>query len=161
MKRCQKAKSYLALDDVALLENLDNDVLVLGATELGLKSALGGSVEGTLVAVAIDAIVSHVKLNLMLPSAGLYETNSGKKQDLLVGDEDLEAVDDLSEGDAPVLLPVLNSLSALSEDNEVVAVALVVDSDLGSVSAHVDVWWRGCVGCCRGGVVVVVLDVSS
>lgn len=60
MKMCQKAKSYLALDDVALLEDLDNDVLVLGATELGLKSALGGSVEGTLVAVAIDAIVSHV-----------------------------------------------------------------------------------------------------
>jgi hypothetical protein len=29
-----------------------------------------------------------------------------------------------------------------------------VDSDLGSVSAHVDVWWRGCVGCCCGGGVV-------
>jgi hypothetical protein len=76
-----------------------------------------------------------------------------------VGDEDLEAVDDLSKRNAPVLLPVLNSLSVLSEDNEVVAVALVVDSDLGSVSAHVDVCWRGCgVGV---GVVLVVLDVSS
>ena len=62
-----------------------------------------------------------------------------------MGDEDLEAVDDLSEGDALVLLPVLNSLSALSEDNEVVTVALEVDSDLGSVSAHVDVCWRGSV----------------
>ena len=71
-----------------------------------------------------------------------------------MGDEDLEAVDDLSKGDALVLLPVLNSLSALSEDNEVVTVALLVDSDLGSVSAHVDVWWRGCVGCCCGGGVV-------
>jgi hypothetical protein len=60
-----------------------------------------------------------------------------------VGDEDLEAVDDLSKGNAPVLLPVLHSLSVLSEDNEVVAIALVVDSDLGSVSAHVDVCWRG------------------
>jgi len=78
--------------------------------------------------------------------------------DILVGDEDLEAVDDLGKGNAPVLLPVLNSLSVLSEDNEVVVVALVVDSDLGSVSAHVDVWWRGCVGCCCGGGVV---DVSS
>ena len=68
-----------------------------------------------------------------------------------MGDEDLEAVDDLGKGNAPVLLPVLNSLSVLSEDNEVVTVALVVDSDLGSVSAHVDmclevwmgwvVWW--------------------
>ena len=63
-----------------------------------------------------------------------------------MGDEDLEAVDDLSKGNAPVLLPVLNSLAALSEDNEVVAVALVVDSDLGSVSAHVDVFWRGSAG---------------
>jgi hypothetical protein len=58
---------------------------------------------------------------------------------LLVSDKDLEAVNDLSERDALVLLPVLNGLSALSEDDEVIAVALVVDSDLGSVSAHVDV----------------------
>ena len=63
-----------------------------------------------------------------------------------MGDEDLEAVNDLGKGNAPVLLPVLNSLAALSEDNEVVAVALVVDSDLGSVSAHVDVFWRGSAG---------------
>ena len=75
-----------------------------------------------------------------------------------MGDEDLEAVDDLGEGNAPVLLPVLNGLAALSEDNEVVVVALEVDSDLGSVSAHVDVCWSG-----SGWfvVVVVVLEVSS
>jgi hypothetical protein len=65
---------------------------------------------------------------------------------LLVGDEDLEAVNDLSKGDTLVLLPVLNGLSALSEDNEVVVVALVVDSDLGSVSAHLDMCLGGCVG---------------
>lgn len=57
-----------------------------------------------------------------------------------MGDEDLEAVDDLSKRNAPILLPVLNGLAALSEDNEVVAVALEVDSDLGSVSAHFDVF---------------------
>ena len=53
------AESYLALDDVALLEDLDNNVLLLRATELSLKSALGGGVEGALVAVARNAIVSH------------------------------------------------------------------------------------------------------
>ena len=68
-----------------------------------------------------------------------------------MGDEDLEAVDDLGKGNAPVLLPVLNSLSVLGEDNEVVVVALVVDSDLGSVSAHVDVCWRGGGGLFGGG----------
>lgn len=69
-----------------------------------------------------------------------------------MGDEDLEAVDDLGKGNAPVLLPVLDGLTALSEDNEVVVVALEVDSDLGSVSAHVDVCWRGSgVVCCCGG----------
>ena len=75
-----------------------------------------------------------------------------------MGDKDLEAVNDLGKGNAPVLLPVLNSLATLSEDNEVVAVALVVDSNLGSVSAHVDVCWSG-----SGWfvVVVVVLEVSS
>jgi hypothetical protein len=62
---------------------------------------------------------------------------------LLVGDEDLEAVNDLGKRDTLVLLPVLNGLSALGEDNEVVVVALVVNSDLGSVSAHL--------GMCLGG----------
>ena len=76
-----------------------------------------------------------------------------------MGDKDLEAVNDLGKGNAPVLLPVLNSLATLSEDNEVVAVALVVDSNLGSVSAHVDVCGRGCLG--GWGVVLVVLEVSS
>ena len=81
----------------------------------------------------------------MLPGA-VPGANGGVERDLLVGDEDLEAVNDLGERDALVLLPVLNGLSALSEDNEVVVVALVVDSDLGSVSAHVDVFWRGSAG---------------
>jgi len=60
---------------------------------------------------------------------------------VLVGDKDLEAVDDLSERHALVLLPVLNGLDALDEDNEVLAGALVVALGLGGVSAHV-----GCVG---------------
>lgn len=58
MDKPRKAKSYLALDDVALLKDLNNDVLLLGAAELGFESALGGSVEGALVAVAVGIIVS-------------------------------------------------------------------------------------------------------
>jgi hypothetical protein len=54
-----KAKSYLALDDVALLEDLNDDILLLGAAKFGLKSALGGSVEGALVAVAVEIIVRY------------------------------------------------------------------------------------------------------
>lgn len=136
------AESYLALDDVALLEDLDNDVLLLGAAELGLKSALGGSVECALVAVAKVRLLAMLYFNLLCRLKMDHGANGENMCDLLVGDEDLEAVNDLGERNAPVLLPVLNGLSALSEDNEVVAVALVVDSDLGSVSAHVDVCWR-------------------
>lgn len=66
---------------------------------------------------------------------------------LLVGDEDLEAADDLSEGHALVLLPVLDSLLAVGEDHEVVLSALEVDLDLGSVSAHIG----GCMGGGNGG----------
>jgi hypothetical protein len=51
-------RSYLALDDVALLEDLDDGVLLLGAAELGLKSALSGSVEDALVTVAVEICVS-------------------------------------------------------------------------------------------------------
>lgn len=59
-----------------------------------------------------------------------------------MGDEDLEAVDDLGEGHALVLLPLLHGLGALDEDDEVLALALVVALGLGGVSAHV--------GCCGG-----------
>lgn len=50
--RKKEAESYLALDDVALLEDLDDHVLVLGGAKVSLKSALRGGVEGTLVAVS-------------------------------------------------------------------------------------------------------------
>lgn len=76
---------------------------------------------------------------------------------LLVGDEDLEAVNDLSKGNAPVLPPIKDGLAALGEDNEVVALALVVDTDLGSVAAHVDVYWRW-IG--FGEVVLVLFEVA-
>ena len=66
MDRCWKAESYLALDDVALLEDLDDDILLLGAAKLGLKSALGGSVEGALVAVAVHLLLAM--MSLMLPN---------------------------------------------------------------------------------------------
>jgi len=69
MERCRKVKSYLALNDVALLEDLDDDILLLGAAELGLKSALGGSVEGALVAVAVHTLLAMMPLkSVMLPS---------------------------------------------------------------------------------------------
>ena len=73
---------------------------------------------------------------------------------LLVGDKDLEAVDDLSERHALVLLPVLNGLDALNEDNEVLAGALVVALGPGGVSAHVGcvvggLVWVGSLWCCR------------
>lgn len=82
MNRCQKAESYLALDDIALLEDLNDDILLLGAAELGLKSALGGSVEGALVAVAVSVNVSYAILQVLdapkcwptRPMAGECET---------------------------------------------------------------------------------------
>ena len=62
----------------------------------------------------------------------------GKKQvDLLVGDEDLERADDLSERDALVGLPVLGRLRIVDEDDEVLVLALVVDHGLlCSASGH-------------------------
>jgi hypothetical protein len=47
-----EVSSYLGLNEVALLKDLDNGVLLLGAAELGLKCALGGRVESALVTVA-------------------------------------------------------------------------------------------------------------
>jgi hypothetical protein len=51
LEECPRTESYLALDDVALLEDLGNGILLLGTAKLSLKSSLGGGVEGALVAV--------------------------------------------------------------------------------------------------------------
>lgn len=58
--------------------------------------------------------------------------------DLLVGDEDLEATDNLCERNAGVLLPLLNGLNAVNEDNKVLGLALVVDLSLSSVATSHD-----------------------
>ena len=56
---------------------------------------------------------------------------------VLVCDEDLPSTDDLRQWNALVLLPILNSLRRVNEDDEVVTLALVVDLGLGIVSTHV------------------------
>lgn len=58
---------------------------------------------------------------------------------LLVGDEDLESLDDLCERNTLVGLPVLKRLGILNEDNEVILLALVVDLGFLGVSARHDV----------------------
>lgn len=77
----------------------------------------------------------------------------GWDDDSLVGDEDLEPAHDLSHGNTPVVLPVADSLCGLDEDDIVVLLALDVDLDLGSVSAHV----VECVAS-RGVALVVVVE---
>lgn len=62
-------------------------------------------------------------------------------EDLPASHKDLPSADDLRQWDGAVTLPVLNSLGRINEDDEVVVVALVVDLDLGVVSAHFDLMW--------------------
>lgn len=52
-----------------------------------------------------------------------------------MSDKDLEAVDDLGEGDGAVVFPVLDGLDVVDEDDEIFVFALVVDFGLVSVSA--------------------------
>jgi hypothetical protein len=66
---------------------------------------------------------------------------------VLVCEHDLEGVDDLSQGNARILLPVLNILNGVGEDDEVIGVALVVDLGDGSVSARHDGQMFGCGVC--------------
>lgn len=63
-----------------------------------------------------------------------------------MGDKDLPAADDLSERNALVVLPVLDGLDVVDEDDEVLLLALVVDLGLGVVAASHCVggmwcWW--------------------
>jgi len=51
-----------------------------------------------------------------------------------VGDKDLEAIDNLSEGHRFILPPVSNCLGAFDQDDEVVVLAFEVDSCLVAVA---------------------------
>lgn len=51
-----------------------------------------------------------------------------------MGDENLEAADDLGEWNGTIALPRLNGLAAINEDHKVVVLAVVMDLGLGSVS---------------------------
>lgn len=62
-------------------------------------------------------------------------------RNLLVGDEDLPAIHDLRKRNRFVLLPVLDGLVRVDEDDEVILLALVVDLSLLRGSA------RHCGGC--------------
>jgi hypothetical protein len=70
------------------------------------------------------------------PQRGVTWANS------LVGNKDLPAAHNLSERNRGVLLPVLDGLCAINQNDEVVLGALVVDLGLGSVSAR-----HGVCGC--------------
>ena len=53
-----------------------------------------------------------------------------------MGDEYLEAIHHLDEGDRFVCLPVLHSLSVFNEDDKILVLALVVDLRLSTVSTR-------------------------
>lgn len=62
-------------------------------------------------------------------------------RDVLVGNEDLPAADDLSERNRLVGLPVTDCLGRVDKDNVVVVVALEVNLDLSGVSSHICGRW--------------------
>lgn len=69
-------------------------------------------------------------------------TEGGGKGASLVRDEDLETVDDLSERDGSVLLPLLYRLRILGEDDEILFLALVMHLATDGVSTgHVGYVW--------------------
>lgn len=56
-------------------------------------------------------------------------------QSLLVGNKDLESLDDLGKRNALVALPVAGGLEVVDKDDEVLVLALVVDLGLLSLAA--------------------------
>lgn len=59
-------------------------------------------------------------------------------QDLRVSHEDLPAVEDIGQSDAAVVLPFLEDLKVVNEDNEVLGATLVVHLRGGIVSTRHD-----------------------
>lgn len=59
-------------------------------------------------------------------------------QHSLVRNEDVPAIDHLSEWNRLVLLPVSHSLARLGNDDEIVIVALVMDLGMACIYVHCD-----------------------
>lgn len=99
--------------ELAAFKDLDHAlVLVLGA-ELVLQSGVAGSVEDTLSTVA----------NTMLDGAEHVDSI----KDSRVSYKDLPAVQNIGEGDAAVVSPLLQDLEVIDKDNKVLRLALVED----------------------------------
>jgi hypothetical protein len=117
---------YLGLEDVTLLEDLLDNVFFLVSSELVVELAVGCGVENT------GGTLSSGLLALV----GVWR-GSWSSRDILVGNKDFPAVDDLSERDRLVGLPVTDGLGRVDKDNVVVVVSLEVNLDLGGVSSHI------------------------
>lgn len=121
----RNAMMYLCCLDITLLEDLLDDLILVRSAELIL--------EGTLACCVQDALGAVANIHVRLASSMLNGV------DVLVGDQDLKAADNLGERNAGVLLPLLDSFCAVNEDDEVLGLALVVDLGLLSVAtSHVD-----------------------
>lgn len=133
---------YLGLNDLSLLDDLSDDVLLLGGAELVLELAFRGGVEDTLGAVPGSRCQcllhwTHCRRHRLLPLQCAACNRNGVH--LLVRDEDLPAIHDLRQRDGLVGLPVLGDLRILDEDDVVVVLALVVDLCVLRIAPH---------GCC-------------
>jgi len=134
--------AHLGLNDVALLQDLGNDIVVSVSTELAFELALGCCVHDTLISVPGRGVSTAVW------------TFWTRLEYALVGDENLEAIYDLSKRNRAVVLPLADCITALDNDNIVVLLALEVDLALGSVStSHFELVRR----CMRLEVVVIVV----
>ena len=56
-----------------------------------------------------------------------------------MSNEDLPSVQNIGEGDAAVLLPLLQDFQVIDEDNKVLGLALVENFGGGIVGAHIEV----------------------
>ena len=122
----QERVTYIYLLHIALLKDLDDGILFTLAAELILECSFRGGIKLALCTLPCRPV-----------SIGLRRPD---ELDLLVCDEDLEAVDNLCKRNTSVTLPLLKICRRLEKDDEVFLSTLVVDlSDTCFSGRHLDV----------------------
>lgn len=102
---------------LSTLEDLGHALILVVGAEFVLQSGFAGAVQDTLGTVTILRL-EHVHRRLgQLP----------RNRDLPVSHEDFPAVQHIAEGNAAVILPLLQDLEVVDEDDEVIRATLVED----------------------------------
>lgn len=124
--------TYLSVLQRPVLQDLRHTLILVACAKLILESRLASRIVGVLGPVSVGSMRSWS--SQCQPSNARQDVNGRHLTNLLVGNENLEATDNLSQWNRPITLPFLHCFWIIHQDYKVVLFALVMNFRLAGTS---------------------------